>query len=204
MRSLVVDPSNPDRFYLGTLDGQIYTSADGGRTWQLLYNFNKPKLFVDHIIVDPRDSKTLYVAAHRHKEAGGFFKSTDGGRRWRESSELKNEALHSLTQAGCESKRFDCRNLQWHLSLGQFGRLLDAVADSQNAGSGSRRVVGHRSARDEHHLRRHLVFALQVHRRRAELEEHQERDHRRFRHFCHRHRPARSQPRHCVGLQRYL
>jgi photosystem II stability/assembly factor-like uncharacterized protein len=99
VRSLVVDPSNPDRFYLGTLDAQIYTSLDAGKSWDLLYNFNKPKLFIDHIIVDPRDSKTLYVAAHRHKEAGGFFKSTDGGRKWRESPELKNEALHSLTQA---------------------------------------------------------------------------------------------------------
>ncbi|HLE63632.1 MAG TPA: YCF48-related protein, partial [Pyrinomonadaceae bacterium] len=56
-------------------------------------------LFVDHIIVDPRSSTTLYVAAHRHKEPGGFFKSTDGGRSFRESSELKNEALHSLTQS---------------------------------------------------------------------------------------------------------
>ncbi len=99
VRDLVVDPSNPDRFYFGTLDGQIYTSADGGKTWEFLYNFNRPKLFVDHIIVDPRDSKTLYVAAHRHKESGGFFKSTDGGRKWRESPELKNEALHSLTQS---------------------------------------------------------------------------------------------------------
>lgn len=102
VRSLVVDPSNPDRFYLGTLDGQIYSSADAGKSWELLYNFNKPKLFVDHIIVDPRDSKTLYVAAHRHKESGGFFKSTDGGRGWRESSELKNEALHSLTQSDAD------------------------------------------------------------------------------------------------------
>lgn len=99
VRSLVVDPNNPDRFYLGTLDAQIYSSADAGKNWELLYNFNKPKLFVDHIIVDPRDSKILYVAAHRHKEAGGFFKSIDGGRKWRESPELKNEALHSLTQA---------------------------------------------------------------------------------------------------------
>ena len=73
--------------------------ADGGKNWELLYNFNRPKLFVDQIIVDPRDSKTLYVAAHRHKESGGFFKSIDGGRRWRESSELKNEALHSLFQS---------------------------------------------------------------------------------------------------------
>jgi photosystem II stability/assembly factor-like uncharacterized protein len=99
VRDLVVDPGNPDRFYFGTLDGQLYTSSDGGKRWELLYNFNRPKMFVDHILVDPRDSKTLYVAAHKHKEPGGFFKSTDGGRRWRESKELKNEALHSLTQS---------------------------------------------------------------------------------------------------------
>src|SRR5258705_7886101 len=99
VRSLVVYPNNADRFYLRTLDAQLYTSADAGKNWELLYNFNKPKLFVDHIIVDPRDSKTLYVAALRHKEAGGFFKSVDGGHKWRESPELKNEALHSLTQA---------------------------------------------------------------------------------------------------------
>jgi len=94
-----VDPNNADRFYFGTLDGQIYTSADGGKRWQLLYNFNRPKLFVDHIIIDPRDSRVLYVAGHRHKEAGGFFKSSDGGHRWRESPELKKEALHSLAQS---------------------------------------------------------------------------------------------------------
>ncbi len=99
VRSLVVDPNNPDRFYFGTLDGQLYTSFDGGRNWSLLYNFNKPKLFIDAIIVDPRNSQTLYAGAHRHKEPGGFFKSIDGGRTWREARELKNEALHSLTQS---------------------------------------------------------------------------------------------------------
>lgn len=99
VRDLVVDPNNADRLYFGTLDGQIYTSTDGGKRWDLLYNFNRPKLFIDHILVDPRDSKVLYVAAHRHKEPGGFFKSVDGGRKWKESSELKNEALHSMTQS---------------------------------------------------------------------------------------------------------
>jgi photosystem II stability/assembly factor-like uncharacterized protein len=99
VRGLVVDPNNADRFYFGTLDGQIYTSGDAGKHWELLYNFNRPRLFVDHIIVDPRDSKTLYVAAHRHKESGGFYKSTNGGRTFKESPELRNEALHSLTQA---------------------------------------------------------------------------------------------------------
>lgn len=99
VRALVVDPKDPSRFFFGTLDGQIYISTDAARTWRLLYNFNIPRLFVDHILVDPRDSNTLYAGAHRHKEAGGFFKSTDGGRKWRESKELKNEAIHSLAQS---------------------------------------------------------------------------------------------------------
>lgn len=99
VRALVVDPNDPDRFYFGTLDGQLYTSTDAGHNWRLLTNFNRPHLFVDHIIVDPRNSKVLYVATHRHKNAGGFFKSTDGGLTWRESPELRNEAVHSLTQS---------------------------------------------------------------------------------------------------------
>src|SRR5437879_3877416 len=99
VRALVVDPSDPDRFYFGTLDGQLYTSTDGAHTWRLLVNFNRPRLFVDHIIVDPRNSKVLYVATHRHKDPGGFFKSTDGGLTWRESPDLRNEAVHSLTQS---------------------------------------------------------------------------------------------------------
>src|ERR1044072_9953461 len=99
VRALVVDPQNPDRFYFWTLDGQIYTSSDGGKSWQLLYNFGKPRMFVDNIIVDPRNSRVLYVGAHRHNMPGGLFKSTDGGGTWRESSELKTEAIHSLAQS---------------------------------------------------------------------------------------------------------
>ncbi len=99
VRALVVDPSNPDRFYFGTLDGQIYTSSDAGKQWQLLCNLGKPRLFVDNIIVDPRNPKVLYVGAHRHDLPGGFFKSTDGGLTWRESSQLKDQAIHSMAQA---------------------------------------------------------------------------------------------------------
>ncbi|MFL6546755.1 MAG: WD40/YVTN/BNR-like repeat-containing protein, partial [Candidatus Udaeobacter sp.] len=99
VRALVVDPSDQNRFYFGTLDGQIYTSTDAGLTWRLFYNFNRPQLFVDNIIVDPRDSNTMYVATHRHKEPGGFYKTTDGGRTFRLAPELKGEALHSLTQS---------------------------------------------------------------------------------------------------------
>lgn len=99
VRSLVIDPQDPQRLYFGTLDGQIYTSADGGGAWSRVANFNRPGLYMDHLIVDPRNSRTIYAAAHRHKEPGGFFKTTDGGATWREATELKGEALHSLTQS---------------------------------------------------------------------------------------------------------
>jgi photosystem II stability/assembly factor-like uncharacterized protein len=99
VRALVFDPQDAQRLYFGTLDGQIYTSTNGGGSWHLLYNFNRPKLFLDNIIVDPRDSRVIYVAAHRHKDPGGFFKTTDGGVTWRESQELKAEAIHSLEQS---------------------------------------------------------------------------------------------------------
>jgi len=99
VRALVVDPNDAQRFYFGTLDGQIYTSTDGGQSWRLFHNFNRPQLFVDHIIVDPRDSRVIYVATHKHKEAGGFYKTADGGQTWREAAALKEEALHSMTQS---------------------------------------------------------------------------------------------------------
>ena len=99
VRALVVDPKNPDRFYFGTLDGQLYTSSDAGKQWQLLYNFGKPRVFIDNIIVDSRNSKVLYVGGHRHDIPGGFFKSTDGGVTWKESAQLKDQAIHSLAQS---------------------------------------------------------------------------------------------------------
>jgi photosystem II stability/assembly factor-like uncharacterized protein len=99
VRSLVIDPQNAERLYFGTIDGQIYTSADGGHTWERLQGFNRPGLYIDNLIVDPRDSKVVYAAAHRHKEPGGFFKTTDGGVTWRESETFKNEAIHALTQS---------------------------------------------------------------------------------------------------------
>lgn len=99
VRSIVVDPKDRNRLYFGTLDGQIYTSTDGGKNWRLLTNFNRPQLVIDNIWIDSRDSKTLYVGAHRHKEPGGFYKSTDGGVNWRQAKDLEDEAVYAIVQS---------------------------------------------------------------------------------------------------------
>src|SRR5215207_7509436 len=98
-RELAVDPNDPQHLLMGTIDGQIYESKDGARTWARLPSFNRPGIYIDNIIIDPRGPNVVYVAAHKHTEPGGFFKTTDGGHTWREAADFKAEALHSLTQS---------------------------------------------------------------------------------------------------------
>ncbi len=99
VRVVAVDPKDKDRLYVSTLDGQIHTSADGGTSWRLLVNLNRPQLVLDQLFVDSRDSKIIYTSGHRHKEPGGFFKTTDGGLTWKEAKELRKESIHSMVQS---------------------------------------------------------------------------------------------------------
>ena len=99
VRTVAIDPRDKDRLYISTMDGQIHTSADAGKTWMLLTSLNEPQLVLDQLFVDSRDSKVIYTSGHRGKLAGGFFKSVDGGLTWKESKDLKKEAIHSMTQA---------------------------------------------------------------------------------------------------------
>lgn len=99
IRSLIIDPQNAARLLVGTLDGQIYESRDGGATWEQMRGFRRPNLYIDNLLIHPRDSNVIFAAAHRHKEPGGFFKSSDGGQTWRDAPELRREALHSMTLA---------------------------------------------------------------------------------------------------------
>ena len=99
VRSIAIDPRDKDRLYVSTLDGQIHTSSDGGKNWRLLVNLNEPQLVLDQLFVDSRDSKIIYTSGHRGKRAGGFFKTKDGGATWKESKELKGEAIHAMTQS---------------------------------------------------------------------------------------------------------
>jgi photosystem II stability/assembly factor-like uncharacterized protein len=99
VRVVAVDPRDKNRLYISTMDGQIHTSTDGGKSWRLLVNLNEPQLVLDQLFVDSRDSKVLYTSGHRGKFPGGFFKSTDGGETWKEAKELSGEAIHAMTQA---------------------------------------------------------------------------------------------------------
>jgi photosystem II stability/assembly factor-like uncharacterized protein len=99
VRVIAVDPRDKNRLYISTQDGQIHTSGDGGKSWKLLVNLNRPLLVLDQLFVDSRDSKIIYTSGHRGNFPGGFFKSSDGGITWKEAKELSGESVHSMVQA---------------------------------------------------------------------------------------------------------
>jgi photosystem II stability/assembly factor-like uncharacterized protein len=99
VRAVAVDPKDSNRIYASTLDGQVHVSTDGGKKWSLLVNLNQSQLVLDQLIVDSRDSKVIYTSGHRHKDPGGFFKTTDGGLTWKQSKDLKNESIHAMSQS---------------------------------------------------------------------------------------------------------
>ena len=99
VREVTIDPRDKDRLYLSTMDGQIYTSGDAGKTWRMLVNLDQPRSVLDQLFVDSRDSKIIYASGNRGKLPGGFFKSSDGGISWKESKQLQSEAIHAMAQA---------------------------------------------------------------------------------------------------------
>jgi photosystem II stability/assembly factor-like uncharacterized protein len=99
VRVVTIDPKDKNKLYVSTLDGQIHVSTDGGKSWDMLVNLNRPLLVLDQLLIDSRDSNVIYTSGHRHKMPGGFFRSTDGGKTWKESKELKNESIHAMVQS---------------------------------------------------------------------------------------------------------
>jgi len=92
--TVALDPKNPSVVWVGTGENNsqrsvsygdgVYKSEDGGRTWRNM-GLRKSE-HIARILIDPRDSSVIYVAAPGPLWKGGgdrgLYKSTDGGRNW--------------------------------------------------------------------------------------------------------------------------
>lgn len=92
--AVTIDAKNPNTVWVGTGEANnqrsvgwgdgVYRSDDGGRTWRNLGL--KDSQHIGRIVVDPRDSKVVYVAAYGPLWSGGgdrgLYKTTDGGANW--------------------------------------------------------------------------------------------------------------------------
>jgi photosystem II stability/assembly factor-like uncharacterized protein len=92
---ITLDPNNPNVVWVGTGENNnqrsvaygdgVYMSADGGKTWK--HRGLKQSEHIGKIVVDPRNSSTVFVAAIGPLwSAGGergLYKTSDGGETWR-------------------------------------------------------------------------------------------------------------------------
>lgn len=91
---VTLDPNRPDTVWVGTgenVGGRhvgygdgVYKSLDGGQSWTNMGL--EESEHIGNIVVDPRDSNTVYVAAQGPLWSGGgergLYKTTDGGTTW--------------------------------------------------------------------------------------------------------------------------
>ncbi|HKJ02203.1 MAG TPA: hypothetical protein VJ997_07100, partial [Longimicrobiales bacterium] len=91
---VTLDPANPHVVWVGTGENNaqravsygdgVYKSVDGGRSWTRM-GLDKSE-HIGAIVVDPRDSDVVYVAAQGPVWSSGgdrgLYKTTDGGETW--------------------------------------------------------------------------------------------------------------------------
>jgi photosystem II stability/assembly factor-like uncharacterized protein len=101
VRSLVADPNDARVLYLGTSDGHLFHSRDGGESWRLLSRIGtRDDVVVMTLLVDARDSNVLFAGTWTLSgtHGGGVYRSEDQGRTWRPSG-LDGQTVRMLAQS---------------------------------------------------------------------------------------------------------
>src|SRR5262249_8807968 len=94
--AIALDPKNPEVVWVGSGENNsqrsvsygdgVYRSDDGGKSWKNVGL--KDSQHIGRILIDPRNSDVVYVAAQGPLwNAGGdrgLFKTTDGGKNWKQ------------------------------------------------------------------------------------------------------------------------
>lgn len=113
--TVTLDPQDPLVVWVGSGENNsqrsvgwgdgVYRSPDGGKTWENMGL--KASEHIGSVIVDPRDSKVVFVAAQGPLWASGgdrgVYRTVDGGRTWK-------RVLHVDDWTGANEVRFDPRN----------------------------------------------------------------------------------------------
>ncbi len=95
--AVIVQPGDPDKIFLGTAQGGVWRTKDGGKSWQPLTD-NLPSLAVGALAMSPQDPSVLLLGTGEANFSGdsyygaGVFKSTDGGDNWVQIGDLPTRA----------------------------------------------------------------------------------------------------------------
>ncbi len=87
IRSIVIDPNNPNSIWVGSVGGGIWHSTDAGASWQPVNDF-LANLAVATMAINPANTSVMYAGTGEGfgnidaLQGGGIFKSSDGGTTW--------------------------------------------------------------------------------------------------------------------------
>jgi photosystem II stability/assembly factor-like uncharacterized protein len=81
-RCVAVDPRDPERVYVGTLDSGLYASADGGATWNRAGEGLADQRVLSVAVSSSHQESGISVV-YAGTEPSNLYRSEDGGQRWR-------------------------------------------------------------------------------------------------------------------------
>src|SRR5262249_58401971 len=79
---------------------------DGGRSWSKQAHLGGDDNVLDHIAIDPKNPRHIYVAAWsvENQQAGDLFESKDGGKNWEPLPGMHGKSIRAMAIAPSDSK----------------------------------------------------------------------------------------------------
>ncbi|HMF53815.1 MAG TPA: hypothetical protein VK593_05660 [Edaphobacter sp.] len=107
-RAFAADPHDNQHLYLGTANGWIYESKNGGADWKRLARIsNRDDLVLDNIVLDPSTPGRIFIGAWVLSSAdGGLYMSSDNGATWTVAPEMKGQSIRALVNSPSDPKVF--------------------------------------------------------------------------------------------------
>ncbi|MFN8008196.1 MAG: hypothetical protein U0V70_14465 [Terriglobia bacterium] len=131
---IVLDPENPDKMWVTTKNGKIYTTSNGAQEWTRLPLTLGENVSLNAIALTPKNSMVLYIGVAEDSiipnsatSAGGVYKSFDGGTTW--------ALLESTKKWPVLSVAVHPKNTEMVVA-----GTLDGVYRSQNGGTSWQRI----------------------------------------------------------------
>ena len=84
---VVESPHEPNTIYVGSDDGLVHITQDGGESWIDITPKGLPETIINAIDVSPHDKETVYIATTRYKfndKTPGLYKSSNYGKSWKD------------------------------------------------------------------------------------------------------------------------
>ncbi|TFH66911.1 MAG: hypothetical protein E4G90_01095 [Gemmatimonadales bacterium] len=118
VRTVAINPADPQWVLAGHDLGGLYLSQDGGETWQQLTSGLEPTGSYRDIVFDPKDPQIIYLG----ELFSGVYRSIDGGLMWQKINQgLTNRAVTHLSLSSDSQHLYAATNGEGVFRLDLFG-----------------------------------------------------------------------------------